>query len=484
LYTGTWRDDKLRSSLDFQQPGCVSFLRLVIALLTLACGGMAVQAVEDLGTRDHGADWPTFLGPHGDNTSTETGLQLVWPASGPRLVWSYPLGDSYGINSVSRGRCYQFDHRQGQAVLLCLNSETGKLIWQFAYPSDYVDFYNYSSGPRTTPVVDDERVYIYGVEGLLHCLSATDGSLLWKIDTKEKFGVVQNFFGVGSTPVIYRDLLLTMVGGSPAEDQRFGPGQLDRVRGNGSGVVAFDKMSGEVRYQFSDELASYASPRVVQGKGRDWCFMFMRGGLLVFDPATGKQDFHFPWRAKTLESVNASAPVVWDQQVLISETYGPGTAVLRFQPNRYELVWSDAERRRDKSMQTHWNTPIYREGYIYGSSGRHTQNAELRCIEAASGRIKWSEPGLTRCNLLYVDRHFICLSEYGTLRVVKASADRYELVSEFTPLEADAAAAGQTIPLLKYPAWAAPALSHGRLYVRGKDRLLCYDLLPDQAAAK
>jgi outer membrane protein assembly factor BamB len=418
----------------------------------------------------HGTDWPTFLGPTGDNKSSETGFDFSWQTAPPRLVWTRELGESYGIGSVSQGRYLQFDYKSNRPVLLCLNSQTGELLWDFSYSSQYRDLYNYSPGPRTTPLVDQDRVYIQGAEGMLFCLELDDGKLLWRLDTEKKYGVIQNFFGVGSCPVVYRDLLILMVGGSPREDHLIPPGQLDRVRGNGTAVVALDKRSGEEQYRLSEELASYATPRILLGHDRDWGFVFARGGLIAFDPRSGSQDFYFPWRARMPESVNASTPVVWDRYVFISETYGPGSALLEFHPGRYEIVWQDDERKRDKSLQTHWNTPIYHEGHLYASSGRHAHNAELRCIEAMTGEVKWSEPGLARASLLFADGHFICLSEDGTLRVIRANPERYELVSEFTP------ASDQGEPLLKYPAWAAPTLAHGLLYVRGKDRLLCYEL--------
>jgi hypothetical protein len=90
--------------------------------------------------------------------------------------------------------------------------------------------------------------------------------------------------------------------------------------------------------------------------------------------------------------------------------------LLRVKPGEARVVWSDAEKRRDKSMQTHWNTPIHHEGYLYASSGRHTENAELRCVELTTGKVMWSEPNLTRSSLLYVDGHFVCLGEDGTAR--------------------------------------------------------------------
>src|SRR5690606_31589665 len=109
------------------------------------------------------------------------------------------------------------------------------------------------------------------------------------------------------------------------ESREAPPGQLDLVKPNGSGVVAFDKHTGKVKYKLADELASYASPVLAKIGGRDWCFVFARGGLLGFDPASGKQDFHYPWRADMLESVNASNPVVVDDLVFISECYDVGS---------------------------------------------------------------------------------------------------------------------------------------------------------------
>ncbi len=173
-------------------------------------------------------------------------------------------------------------------------------------------------------------------------------------------------------------------------------------------------------------------------------------------------------------------------QVFISETYGPGAALLQVKPGEASVIWSDAKRRRDKAMQTHWNTAIHHDGFLYGSSGRHTENAELRCIEWSTGAIKWTEPGLTRASLLYADGHFICLSEDGTLRLLRATPEKYDVVAEAILEEAkpkDNAFGFRPNRLLKYPAWAAPVLSHGLLYVRGADRLVCLELIPGSKAA-
>jgi len=427
-----------------------------------------------------GTDWPAFLGPTGDGKSPETGLLAPWPAEGPKLLWQHRLGTGYGAPTVSRGRLFQFDRDRDNARVVCLNPTTGELLWKFEYPSDYDDLYGYDNGPRCSPIVDGDHVYAFGVEGKLHCLSAADGKVVWAVDTMKEFGVIQNFFGVGSTPVVEGDLLIVMIGGSPPEDRNVPPGRLNLIRGNGSGIVAFDKHTGKVRYKLGDELASYAVPVLATIDGRRYCFAFTRGGLLAFEPSTGKQDFFFPWRAEILESVNASNPVVAGNLVLISETYGPGAACLRVKPGGYEVVWSDENEIRDKRLQTHWNTPIHIDGYVYGSSGRHTNNAELRCVELATGKVMWSEPELTRSSLTYVDGHFLCLTEYGELLLLKVNPNKFDLVSRFTPTTPSLpiqAANPSPSKLLNYPAWASPVVARGLMYVRGEGRLACFEIM-------
>lgn len=428
--------------------------------------------LTDLRTRKTGTDWPTFLGPTGDSVSTEKGILRPWPQEGLRIVWQKSVGTGYGMPSISQGRLFQFERQGDRACLNCLKSETGEFLWKFDYPTDYEDFYGYDNGPRCSPVIDDDRVYLLGVEGMLHCVSARDGKLIWKVDTKAEFGVVQNFFGVGSTPVIEGDLLIVQVGGSPPGS---GPTPSPRMKGNGSGVVAFNKYTGAIKYRITDELASYAGPVLATIQQRRWCFVLARGGLIGFDPANGKVDFHFPWRARDFESVNASNPVVVGDRVFISETYGPGSALLRVEPGKYEVLWSD-EKKNEPSMQCHWNTPIHHDGYLYGSSGRHMANGELRCIELATGKVMWSIPGLGRCSLLMVDGHFICQCEKGPLLLLRVNPHKFEEVSQLVVRQPD-----EGTPLLHYPCWAAPILSHGLLYVRGKDRLVCMELIPPQA---
>jgi outer membrane protein assembly factor BamB len=446
-------------------------------LLILGCGvatdaAPGTELPEDLGTRTAGSDWSAFLGPTGNSVSTEKGIITPWPKNGLRVVWEKKAFQGYAMPAISRGRLFVFDRIRDRNRLQCWKSETGEALWTFEYQTDYQDSYGYSGGPRCFPVVDGNRVYIYGAEGMLYCVRADNGKEIWKVDTKEDFDVVQNFFGVASTPVVEDDLLLVQVGGSPKGSNE---SNFARLKSNGTALVAFDKFNGKMKWKAGDELASYSVPTPATIGDKRWCFLLARGGLLGVDPKTGKVEFHYPYRAKVLESVNASRPVVIGDKVFISETYGPGAALLKVKGNGVEEVWSDAKKERDEvSMQCHWMTPIHVDGYLYGCSGRHENNAELRCIELATGKVMWSEPNLTRSSLLQVDGHFICLSEDGVLRLLKINPKKYEEVSRIDLTKPE------DVKRASSPFWAAPILSHGLLYIRGNERIVCLELIPEK----
>ncbi|MEM8678068.1 MAG: PQQ-binding-like beta-propeller repeat protein [Planctomycetota bacterium] len=424
-------------------------------------------------------DWPSFLGPQRDGRSTERGLDLAEVSQGLPLSWELACGTGYASCSVEGNRCLIFDGEPGFARLRCVDAANGKLLWTYRYPSAYEDMYGFDSGPRCAPVISDGMVFVYGVEGELHAVDLQHGTRIWSVDVMDQFGCVQNFFGVGSTPLVYDDLLLVMVGGSPPDSQAVPPGQLDQVDANGSAVVAFDKRTGEVRYQIGDDLASYGSIVTCTIDDQAWGFAFARAGLLAFDPTRGDVRFHFPWRAKKLESVNASTPVVVGNQVFITESYRPGGCVLEVTDAAPpQVVWKD-EGSRDQSMACHWCTPVFHEGYLYGCHGQHAGTAELRCVRWEDGKVMWSHPGLGRCSVTFVDGQLICLGERGELLLVEATPERFVQSATL----AFKLPSGEVVPStdrLTYPAWAAPVVAGGQVYLRGKGQFIAARLLSGQ----
>jgi outer membrane protein assembly factor BamB len=415
------------------------------------------------------SDWTSFLGPTHNAVSPETKLSRKLP---PPQIWEFAKGTGYASPAIAGDRLV-FPHRVGnEEIIECLHAETGTRRWRFQYPTAFEDRYGYNNGPRSSPVIDGQRVYTLGAEGKLHCLDLASGKLIWKHDLNAEYKVRQDFFGTASTPLVEAQLLIVNVGA---------PG--------GPTVAAFEKTTGREVWRAGKEWGpSYASPvpAVVHGKRRVFVFAGGEsspptGGLMSIDPATGRVDFSFPWRSRSFESVNAACPVVFGDKVFISASYRTGGALVEVRPDfTHRVVWTTQE------FALHFNTPIYRDGYLYGFDGRNEPDASLACVDASNGKIVWREipewpekieareqlMGTYRGSLLAVDGSFLCLGELGHLLWMDLTPKGYKEISRAWLFAAR-------------ESWAVPVLSRGLLYVtqntrdllrRTGPRLVCYDM--------
>jgi outer membrane protein assembly factor BamB len=441
-------------------------------------------------------DWPRFLGPHGTGVSDETGLLEQWPKDGPPVVWNIPLGTGYSAPSV-RGTRVVVHHRvKNEEIVECLDTTTGKSQWKYAYPSRYQDPYGYNNGPRCTPLLTENRCFTYGAEGKLLCLELETGKLVWQRDTGSDWEIPQAFFGVGSTPILEGNLLLVMVGGQPnagmvAFDSATGRTEWESVgekNWTGQPMIGWP---GErtVVWQRAEKQASYSTPTAATLHGKRQVFCLTRQGLVSLNPTNGTVNFSRWFRSTLNDSVNAMAPVVVEDQVFFSAAYyRVGSALLRVREDgtSFEEVWRSPRDRRERDPQTgrpttpvleiHWSTPVYHEGFLYAFSGRNQPDARFRCVELKTGRLMWDRdeswepyssktpPVYGRGSCILVDGRLITLGEGGLLGLFALNANKPEELSRFQ------------VPTLHYPCWAAPVLSNHRLYLRSEDRLISLDL--------
>ena len=479
----------------YRHPSPFHLLLVAILLQCTACGQdqLAGQSAKTLQpsqapralptpVRTAGEDWPVFLGPRGDGSSIETGVDpKLWQPI-PPVVWSIPLGVSYGAPTIATGKLFQFDRYGDFERLTCYAAETGQELWQSQAEVIYDDRYGYNNGPRCSPLVDGTLVYLYGVTGNLSCVDSDTGQLVWSNDLNTDYGVVPNFFGVASNPCIFENLLLVMVGGSTPQTRGLPTERLAQVEPDGTAVVAFDKLTGNEVYRVGAGLASYASLAVKSIDGQSTGLAFLRDGLMGWEPSSGQVLFNFPWRAPMLESVNAALPVVSGEQVLISEAYEVGSALLRIKHGQPpSVVWKDGGPRSRCRFRAHWATPIAVDGFLYGCSGRNGPDTDFRCVRLADGEVMWTDRDRDRqrSSLLLVDGYLIVLGETGTLELVRPSPEKLEVLARADLSQIADPRTGE--PLVEYPCWAAPVLSHGLLYLRGNHSLVCLDLTPQAA---
>lgn len=435
-------------------------------------------------------DWPQFLGPDHNNVSRETHLAARFDAKGPPIVWEVAKGSGYSAPAIVGERLILFHRVEDEEVVDCLHPQTGKRYWRHAYPSSYQDRYGYSDGPRGSPAIAPhlDAVFTYGAQGKLLCLELSTGRVKWSRQLLKEFGLRQNFFGVGSSPLVEGDLVIINIGVEPG----------------GPCVAAFDGASGKMVWGAGEKWGpGYATPVPATMHGKRRIFVFAggesdppTGGLLSIDPATGAVHFSFPWRGNRRESVNASSPLVLGEQVFISESYGAGGAMLEItEDGEVTELWDNP------SFGTHFMSAVQKDEYLYGVDGHGPHDAFLVCVDMKSGEDVWrTQPewqeetttrtgqprkmtlGTYRCWLTPVEggKRFLCLGEFGHLLWVDLSPKGYKELSR-----AWLFAASDT--------WTPPVISRGLLYVCQNNpaspagepgpRLICYDLRAEMMPA-
>ena len=477
------------------------FCRSTMITLCAACVSLAAISRADDAPLRTGEDWPIFLGPQGTGVSRETKLLDKWPDDGPPVLWKKKIGTGYSAPSVLGHRLVVHHRLKNRDIVECLDAATAEPLWKYDYDTDYSDPYGYNNGPRCSPLLTKDRCYTFGAQGRLLCLELETGKKIWECDTAAEWNVPEHFFGFGCTPILEGGLLIVLVGGQPNSGVvAFNP-ETGKPVWEAVGKDTWDRVPQEEQnnkpYQWTGKemTVSYSSPIAATIHGQRHLLCLMRQGLVSLDPKTGRLNFKYWFRAKVHESVNAARPVVVDDQIFLSAAYQAGSALLQVKPDgkSYDVVWRDP-----KGLSTHWSTTIAVKNHLFGFSGRHEEEAMFQCRELKTGDLVWETNGFAgdiadlsqdpktgkiinrqtgkpehwpfygRGSKIIADGKFIVLGEKGTLALVKIDPEKYEEISR------------TSFPEIHYPAWAAPVLSRGRLYLRSEDHLLCLDLAKPQ----
>ena len=469
----------------------------VVVIILIAGVGGAFRLLESEPENNQGQDWPRFLGPYDTGVSDETGVLKTWPKGGPKIFWSEKIGTGYSAPSVREDRLVIHHRVDDEELIQCRDALTGGVVWTHKYPTSYEDPYGYNNGPRCTPLLTKDRCYTYGAEGKLTCVELKTGKPIWQRDVKKDFDLPDWFFGIGCTPILEGELLIALVGGQP-----------------NSGVVAFDAGTGKTvwesvgketwegvttdqgkKYAWTgkEQIVSYSSPIAATIHGQRHLLCLLRHGLVSLDPKDGSERFKYWFRSRAYESVNAARPLVLEDKIFLSAAYKLGSVLLEVDPNGSSVkeVWRD-----DENLLCHWSTPIAVDGYVYGFSGRHEREGELRCIDLKNGNVEWKSTGFDgdlsdldqdpatglikdktgkvvpwpffgRGSKIKIGDRFLILGERGTLALAKIDSKEYEELGRTSYKQ------------INFPAWTAPVLSRGLVYLRSEDALICLDVRPN-----
>ena len=310
-------------------------------------------------------EWTQWRGPERSGISPETGLLTSWLPLGPPVLWAASdLGAGYGSVAVAGDRVFVQGMVGDESVVSSVSRDDGALVWRRALgPSGYN---MYGSGPRSTPSVDGDRVYVLTEVGELACLRREDGAVVWRRDILGDFDGANPPWLMSESPLVDGDHVIVTPGGRNA------------------GMVALDKMSSETVWvvtELSDQ-AGYASPIVADVEGVRTVM------TLTADAGVGvrRSDGALMWRYERVANgtANIATPVFYDNKVFYTSAYGKGGALLG-------LGVEDGEVRAEElyfttSLQNHHGGVVLVDGYVYGF-----HESILVCMEFATGEVMWRD---------------------------------------------------------------------------------------------
>ena len=382
------------------------------------------------------SDWPAFMGPEGTGISTEKGINKNWDAKPPKVLWQTNMSDNgYAGPAVADGKVFIIDRGANMDRVRAIDLETGKDLWEFAYPETSRQDYGYA---RTTPTYDQGKLYTLSKGGLLHCLDAQNGKALWSLSfVNDLNGILYNW-EVASSPVVDGEKLIVFPGGQ-------------------KNVAALDKNTGKVIWQGGNsDRAGYATAVIATINGVKQYIMFTARNVMGVNADNGNVLWQYPW--VTDYDVNAANPlVIGDNQVFVTSSYYKGCAMLRI-----EADWKVTQLWENDHIQSEFSSPVYYGGYIYGTTD--PAPGALVCLDPQNGQIKWRQRAYERGGLIAVDGVIIAMYGWnGNVVMVKADPSSYQELGRLNkPL------GGQS--------WTPPVLSHGRLLIRNRTSLACIDL--------
>ena len=378
-------------------------------------------------------DWPQWRGMNRDSKVTGFKAPVAWPAE-LKQEWKVTVGFGDATPVLASNKIYLNTRQADQEVVLCLDAATGKELWKNSYASMAVTGPSASQhpGPRGTPAVSNGKVVTFGAAGILSCLDASTGKLVWR---KENPTNAFPAFFTGTSPLIVDGMCIIHLG-------KKDDGQ----------VIAYDLNSGNEKWKWSGEGPSYSSPSVMTIEGKKLLIVITEKNIMALGLADGKQ----LWQIATpvqQRFYNCVSPYI-DGQTIYLTGQGTGMKAIKVEKSGTDYItkelWSNAE------AGAKWNTPILKDGFLYG----FTDQKRIYCVNAATGQTAWIDNVVNSDFSTIVDcgSAIIGLTSTDNLIVLKPDSKAYSEVIKYKVSET--------------AIYAYPVISGNSIYIKDAETLM------------
>jgi len=387
--------------------------------------------------------WPNYRGPNYDGTTAET-VKTSWSGTPEETLWRVdtPLGFSSFAVGQEMALTLVEEEIEGNPmeVVVALDRKSGEEVWKTGlwlaggYDKGGAAGAKDNSGgdgPRSTPAIHGDKVYVIDSHLRVYCLSLADGEIQWKHDVlKENSG--SNIKWQNAASALVDGDLVFVAGG-----------------GRGQALIALNKDSGDVVWKAENDAMTHATPIVCDLLGTRQVIFFTQEGLVALSTTEGEElwRYDFPFNVST-----AASPVVWEDIVYCSAGYGVGAGAVKVTKDGDDFEATEIWRTENENIN-HWSTPVAKDGYLYGMfSFKKYGEGPLACVDIRTGEMKWSEEGYGPGNVILAGDNLLALSDSGDLVLVEAKPDGYTELTRASVLEGKC--------------WSTPALADGVVYVR------------------
>jgi outer membrane protein assembly factor BamB len=396
------------------------------------------------------ADWPRWRGPDANGHAPAGTPALAALPAAPRIAWKIPATFSLGSPVVSGGKVFHLDIQANQEVVHCLDAATGKEIWSAPFDTAHKDNQS-AAGPRSTPTVDGDRVYVQSCRGEFRCLAVADGKVIWRTNfpadfKADYFGEKAMYLGASrhgynASPLVLDDRLLVCAGGR-----------------EGASVVCFAKRDGQVLWQSQNDIPGYGGPIVARIAGLDQVLVFSAEAVFGLRLDGGALLWRVP--VKTAYGRHVASPIVLDDLVIVG-SHQAGNLALKISRDgdacKADTTWLD------KRNSINFSSPVLVDGHLYGLGPA----GMMFCVDARTGTENWtteiSQGGVNaQAQFVVVGDRILALNDGGELLLIAADPKAAHIVSRAT-------VCGET--------WCNPALTDGKLFLRDRKELMCVDLM-------
>ncbi len=396
-------------------------------------------------------DYPRFLGNGYWAEVSEVQLETDWNDHPPRELWRKKIGAGWSAFAIVGNYAVTQEQRDENELVTCYDIRTGDIVWTHAdavrWDPSGGGALGYA-GPRATPTLHDGKVFTQGATGILNCLDASTGEILWSHDTFEKHNAENITWGKASSPLIVDDMVVLSVGGT--ENQS---------------IVAYKIDSGGVAWASGSYHSSYASPVLAEFAGVQQVVSVDEGFVTSRRADTGEFLWEIDWPSDSGANAAASQPVpLSGDRLFLSKGYGLGSVLLQVQNDdetswQIKSLWSGGLK---PVMKTKMGNVVIRDGYVYG-----LDEVNLQCIELESGKKMWKKrrrPGFGHGQIMLLGDTILVLTEFGELVLVEASPAKYQELSSLRAFSESQIT------------WNNPAFSAPYLLVRNAQEAVCYEL--------